>query len=47
MSIYKYRVFNYTTKNFEFLTTSQKMNIGEIKTLPQGELQIFRLLNVF
>ena len=47
MNIYKYRVFNYTTKKFEFLTTSKKMNIGEFKTLPQGELQIFSIVNIF
>lgn len=47
MKYYKYRVFNYTTKSFEFLITSKKMEVGEFKTLPQGELQVFGLVSVF
>lgn len=47
MNFYKYRVFNYSKRRFEFLTTSTIMAVGEFKVLPQGELQVFELVSVF
>lgn len=44
MTFIKYYVFNHTKKAFETLTTSAILKVGEFVKLPQGELQIFKLL---
>lgn len=43
----KYRVFNYTTKKFETFITSGILEIGQFLNLPQGELQIWELIDIF
>lgn len=47
MNTYKYMVYNHTKRNFENLICGKKLKIGGFVKLPQGELQIFKLINVF
>ena len=47
MIIGKYRVFNITLKNFEYLYTSNIFSIGQYINLPKGELQIIELISEF
>ena len=47
METYKYMVFNYTKRKFENLICGKELQIGSFVTLPQGELQIFKLVGVF
>ncbi len=47
MPIRKYRVFNYTKKEFDTLTTSAILEVGQFVVLPQGELQIFNIIKVY
>lgn len=47
MPIRKYRVFNHTKKRFEYLITSAELEVAQFINLPQGELQIIGLVNIF
>ena len=47
MKKYKYMVFNHKKRKFENLVCGKELQIGSFITLPQGELQIFKLVDVF